>query len=262
MPALVTQKDLRECRHLPFCYLCGRTFEGKARITKDHVLPRAIFAKIHRDNPLILPAHQGCNENQSGDDEKVSQLLSALHGKYIDPRRLRVEFDVARLNHQGSPTIVLKGVRLKRIVGRWLRGFHAALYREHLPYETKNFIHLPFPSARLQNGKILTDPVLPQQPLFVGMIKRDVIAQAVDKIECYSGRCLYECAWHIADTGQWLCVFALRIYDWENLGDHERFPKQGCAGYYSPRGGRPPLGTRGTSLEFPLAANSDLDPFN
>jgi hypothetical protein len=34
------------------------------------------------------------------------------------------------------------------------------------------------------------------------------------------------------NSGPWMCVFALDIYDWKDLGRTSVLPARGCAGFY------------------------------
>ena len=85
--------------------------------------------------------------------------------------------------------------------------------------------------------------------------------RTMDRITCYRGKCVYECIWVRADAGEWICMFGLRLYNWEDLGDVHNFPKRGCVGIYCSKAGRPAAGTIGTSLEFRTTSEHPLDPF-
>ena len=95
MPELSTQVAFRPVQSLAFCYLCGEGFSEHAEKTRDHIPPKSIFAPEDREPPLILPTHRNCNEAQSGYDEVVGQLIAAIHGKYPEPDRRRLNVQVA-----------------------------------------------------------------------------------------------------------------------------------------------------------------------
>ena len=142
MPELYTQADLRSVRSLPFCYLCGRGFGGRTEKTRDHVPPKAIFATADRELPLILPTHRRCNEAQSGYDEIIGQFIAVIHGKRPTPERSRMDVRVVT-TEKGTPMMGRVGTNLQNVIGRWLRGFHSALYREFLPSETSKRTRSP-----------------------------------------------------------------------------------------------------------------------
>ncbi len=54
MPELITERDLQSVRHPNFCYQCGKAFEKGDDTTRDHVPPKAIFAKSDR-TPCARP---------------------------------------------------------------------------------------------------------------------------------------------------------------------------------------------------------------
>ncbi len=55
MIKIIKQKDYREVRKLPFCYICGKQFSGdNAQADRDHVPPESVFHKKHRE-PLTGP---------------------------------------------------------------------------------------------------------------------------------------------------------------------------------------------------------------
>jgi hypothetical protein len=261
---LSTQIDLRSVQKLPFCYLCGDTFTQEAEKTRDHVPPKSIFAAADRDRPLILPTHLHCNGAQSGYDEIVGQLIAAIHGKYPEPARMRLDVEVAEDANTGAQSAWLTGTNLHRTTCRWLRAFHAALYREYLPDNdgTKFSFDPPFPVGHVdEDNEIRVDTMSPHHALFVEQMKRNRTAGRLDRIVCFNGKCVYECVWDRADGGQPICIFALNVYDWSALANTEDFPKRGCVGVYLPAKGRPAGATTATTLAIPISNIEKLDPF-
>jgi hypothetical protein len=129
MASLITQRDFRAVQNLPFCYLCGQSFAPDDRINRDHVSPKSIFAGPDR-SPLLLATHQHCNSAQKLTDEKVGQLIALKRGYMPSPpENRRLKF--------GRPMLVgltaVTNLDVDEAVWRWIRGFHAALYREPLP---------------------------------------------------------------------------------------------------------------------------------
>ena len=122
---------------------------------------------------------------------------------------------------------------LHRTICRWLRAFHAALYREYLPDNdgTKDGTRLsfdpPFPIGHVdENGEIKVDAIRPHHTFFVEQIKRNRLAGQLDRIICFNGKCVYECVWDKADDGQPICIFALNVYDWSALANTDDFPRE------------------------------------
>ena len=99
--------------------------------------------------------------------------------------------------------------------------------------------------ARVRNGC---------RPVPNEAIQKNQVAQWIDRICCFGGKCLYECVWERLDGGgASMCIFALQIYNWQDLGDPAE-GQRGCVGSYRPAAGRSATATRGTQLEFPLPA--------
>jgi hypothetical protein len=209
---------------------------------------------------LILPTHIACNESHSVVDELIAQLVSVLHGHYPKPKNVRLKIKLAQGPGLEPPGVVLTGVNLKGLVWRWVRGFHAALYREYLPGAISGNIEMPLPTGRQLPLGAIIDPIFPQTGVFVQELKKNRMARTVDRVEAFGGKCVYECVWATTDDGRWICIFGLRIYDWENLAD-TRFQKRGCVGYYMPSAEPPLNASRSTRLIVPSLIDDGLDPF-
>ena len=61
------------------------------------------------------------------------------------------------------------------------------------------------------------------------------------------------------DDGRPFCLFGLRLYNWESLGDIQHFEPRGCIGWYGCP--HPVEATVGSPLEIPIKNLSPLDPF-
>ena len=257
MPALLTEHDLKQCWRLPFCYICGEAFQPDATKNRDHVPPSAIFAKEDQSPPLILPTHPSCNEANSLTDEQIGQLVAVRHGKYPTLPNLKLKVSPHRVPGSDMPTGIIEGLPFRRIVFRWLRAFHAALYRQYLP-SCGGYVHPPFPA-----GDRPTDlsPIHPIQLEYVKTIKKNRVSKTIDWIICRNGKCRYDCVWVRADNGMPMCVFALDLYDWQQLGDTHHHPSRSCVGIYSPAEGIPSGASYDTKLEFPFSNRDILDAF-
>jgi hypothetical protein len=210
---------------------------------------------------LVLVVHARCNEAQSDDDEWVGQLVAVLHNKYPKSESSRLRGDGFRTNLSDTPTLGLSGPPIERIIWRWVRGFHAALYSEFLPPDTRMAIHPPVWCGRKKGEELHVRGPFPQEPIFTECMKMNRIARTIDRIISCSGRCVYECTWEHSDKGTPICLFALRLYNWESIGDRVNFPQRGCMGCYCPAMGKPSGATTSTRLDFSVPNAFPLDPF-
>jgi len=258
-----TNVALRKVQKLPFCYLCGRKLEKSDSITRDHVPPKAIFLACDRIKPLILPAHYKCNQKESKTDEVVGQLIYALHGIYPEKGKRRVRVNIYEDMSNKTSVLALEGIDLRGVIARCVKAFHAALYKEYLPRNTRNWFDPPTLPGIKKNGKIVFEETKVQFPLFVSTIKKNRKAGKLDRISCFNDKCIYECVWEQMDDGTWACIFALNIYDWKNLGDPLHQPRRGCVGFYVPKKGLPENATTGImrNIEIPILNLDPLDPF-
>lgn len=260
---IISGKDFRRVRGLPFCYLCGRRFNDVNDKTRDHVPPQTMFLSADRRNPLILPTHNKCNQGESWADEIVGQLIGVLHGKYPQRKNLKVKVGLYTSNKDNQPALVLEGINFRGFIARCVKAFHAALYREFLPPTTPNWFDPPIIPGVKKQGKVEFEETRVQFPLIVSTIKKNRKAGKIDRISCFNNKCIYECVWEQMDNGQWACMFALNIYDWKRLGDSSHQPIRGCVGFYMPTKGLPKNATTGIVkiLEIPISNTEPLDPF-
>jgi len=258
MVSLLNQKDFQAVQNLPFCYLCGKDFVKADTINRDHLPARSLFAKEHRE-PLCLPTHVACNKSHELVDEKIGQLISLRRGKIPSPKRQRLRFVVS-----GKATLsAVTNLNIDSAVWRWIAGFHAALYRTS-PVGIRGSLVTPFPRARNINGPLAIEPLRPQHQLFVQTIKQNRARMNLDRIKCNKGTVVYECVWCRSNNdGPWLCIYALDVYDWKDLGRTNYFPARGCAGVYVlPSGNVPTDATRGTTSPIIVPTIDPLDPFS
>lgn len=260
MIELVSQKELSAAQKLDFCYACGRAFSQEDPATRDHIPPEAVFAKNDRNPPLILRAHYLCNQKHSVHDTVIGQLIAVTHWKYPAPERNRLKMKKYETDYSEDPMLGLLGAAIEEAIWSWVRGFHAALYSEFLPADIRKAIHSPFWRAEEQGNELKINPPRSQEFQFVERIKMNRLAKAIDRISTCSSKCCYECTWEQLDDGRALCVFALRLYDWEKLGDRS-LPQRGCTGCYWPLSGKPVRAASATSLHFPVSRPCPLDPF-
>lgn len=258
MRQLVSQQDLRTVQRLPFCYLCGKPFGPDDQTDRDHVPPRKLFLAADRSPTLWLPTHKACNGGQNLADEKIGQLIALRYGQVpAEPKNRRLAFAIG----EGLGAVV--NCDVDGAVWRWIRGFHAALYAQLLTLPIRGALVTPFPRARLVEGPIEVEPLLPQHAGFVRTIKQNRAAGALDRIAANGGKLVYECVWAQAENdGPWLCIFALDLYDWKDMGATGVFAARGCAGFYHlPSGLRPAQATLAVEPALDVANRDPLDPF-
>lgn len=253
---LCTQKDLRRARGIGFCCICGKPFVNGEKRTRQHVPPRAIFAEEDRTPPLILPAHEKCNGDQSPLDTVIGQLVAVLHRKYPKPDEVKLEVDMFQ-TAGGGVTAGVKNLPLRAIIFRWVRYFHAALYGTYLE-DKGGMIFEPFPAGDFVDGQLVYAKTHVSRAHLTHVFKQQLKAGRTDGITCYNGKCQYRCTWLTFDNGTPFCLFALRLYNWEELGD-PRHPNMGCVGWYF--ADTPPNAAIGTRLEIAVSNFRPLDPF-
>lgn len=263
MPLLETQQQFAQVLKLRFCYWCGNPFLPGEEKDKDHIPPKTCFAKVDRNFPLQLPTHISCNAVHNLEDRKIGQLIGLKYGNV--PRSKRDQMLKIKKAHgsNGKQAGFVTNMNMDGTIRRWIRGFHAALYREPIPQDMRFAVETPFPTARLEQGVVVVNP-LPksQHRMFVETIKTNRAMENLDRIHANNKKLTYECVWDQADGGQWMCIFALNLYGWKDLGDIDNFQARGCAGvYFLPSASAPLLGTKAKRLSLILPNYDVLDPF-
>jgi hypothetical protein len=266
LATITDQNAARAVQGLEFCFLCGGEFRIETpELTKtlDHIPAKTTFAGSDRSFPLQVPAHQKCNEGWSQRDDASAELIAVLHGERKPPQKPALEFRLCENAVTGGTQFGVGGVNLERLVIRWVRGCHAALYREFLPDEGPTLFCVSLPMPRLLSGPNAVPLMrgLQRNHLdFVEVIKKNRKAGRLDRIECNNGKFTYECVWSRADDGRECCVFALRLYDWQKLGPAGR-PTSSCVGLYLPAYGRPASGTLEAAIEISIVSLDSLNAF-
>jgi len=259
MVSLKVHKDFQNVRYLPFCYLCGRELQDGEVKDGDHVPPKAAFNARDREPALKLQTHRACNGAFSVEDKKVAQLIALR--RWEGPSSARdTALKFARYPGIG---IGIMNLNVDDAVWRWIRGFHAALYRQPLITELRAIV-TPLPRSTLQYGVAKVHPLRPQHALAVSVVKHNRVAGSLDQIVANNRQLRYECAWCESDKGaQWFCMFALDIYDWKDLGSHTgEIPARGCTGIYAlPDYSRPETATIGTRPPDGTTEGDPLDAF-
>jgi hypothetical protein len=260
MVSLGIHKDFQAVRYLSFCYLCGRDFVEGDEVDGDHVPPQCTFNVRDRHPVLKLKTHRVCNSHFKVDDKKVGQLVALRRREWPrSPRDQALQF-----GHYGN-MVAVENLHVEGSVWRWIRGFHAALYRR--PLLGMSFsIQTPFPRATRHSngGRPTIIPVLPQHAVAVETIKRNRASGNLDVLTGYRGKLRYECVWgenDVRDSG--FCMFALDVYDWKDLGSHTtKIPARGCVGmYHLPDRSIPKEATRDGKYRVVVPNEDPLDAF-
>jgi hypothetical protein len=261
MKSITNQSHFRAVQRLSFCYLCGLDFKAEDSRNRDHVPPQGIFLSEHRE-PMWLPTHTLCNNGQTETDEKIGQLVALRYGKVPkDEKNRRLEF----LHIPAANQAAVVNLEVDAAVWRWVRGCHSALYG--VPLVGKFTVDIgcalvtPFPRAPKDTGEI--EPIKQQHYKFVDTIKVNRAKDNMDRVVTNKGKFVYECVWAQADgNGPWMCIFAIDIYDWKDLGATKLHPARGCAGFYICPDGRLPAGATVAVTSDIIIPNVDpLDPF-
>jgi hypothetical protein len=257
MISLTTQADFRGVQTLSFCYLCGEDFAPGDNINRDHVPPQSAIAKRDRE-PLCLPTHVGCNGLHQLTDEKIGQLIALRRSELPKRHARRLRFALSKHGAHGAVT----NLRVDVAVWRWVAGFHAALYRTS-PMGIRGSLVTPFPRGQNLGGTVVIEALKPQHQLIVHTIKQNRARGNLDRINCNKGNVLYDCVWCQSDNqGPWMCMFALDIYDWKDLGRTEGLPARGCAGHYVlPSNGVPINAARNITSRLYIPVIDRFDPF-
>lgn len=154
------------------------------------------------------------------------------------------------------PQGAVEWLPLRRIIFRWIQGFHAALYQEFLDPAGHFVVQEPFPSGE-RPGHVY--PIAPWHGPFVQELKRNRAAGRLDRLELPNGELRYHCVWVEDDNGIDLCIFALDLYGWSRLGDIHRHAERSCVGSYARS--RPERATHGTDSKLNVANTCPLDAF-
>ncbi len=262
MIVLRYHKDFRAAQNYGFCFSCGQMFSDGDVKDLDHIPPKTAFHVKDRTPPLKIAAHEKCNNAYSVVDKQMGQLIALKRGEWLAKARRDESLLIRRYPHLDMAAI--ENVHIEAAVWRWVKGFHAALYKQPL-ISSKKALQTPFPRGELQNDKIYMHHLLPQHTLTVEAIKRNRAYNNVDRISSNNNKLTYECVWAQFDNSEnWFCMFALDIYGWKDLGSSTKdIPARGCVGLYVPDDNAVPIEASKDHIGKILIPNFDpLDAFS
>jgi hypothetical protein len=252
---------------MDFCYWCGTRFTEveELRNEPDHLPPKASFDSSDRNFPLKVACHRKCNIERSVADKKSAQVIGGLRGEFPNSTRdIAIKVAPYQFPNQPTPTGVLLNTNWHEEIWRWIRGFHAALYRDFLPADSPHRVYTPFPSGYMREGiPVLVDDTLCDQAMLSTSVKHNRDLDNFDQILCNNGKLQYICVWAKDDASiEWHCEFALQLYDWKRIGD-PNYPHRGCVGRYSlSNGGMPIDASVATTLAATTLDSVPLDVFS
>jgi len=233
-----TQQAMQQARRgLSFCYLCGSALPSKRRgatcgIVGEHVIPRALLGEplAMQCWPVVLDVHTVCEESIKSQQDSWISALQAMHTlapeNWPAPghvRGLPVTAELVSIPEFEDPVPAFQGVQnLLRGVASWIRGFHAALYRESL--QTDVVIHAlpPVPAMGKESGLTLHF-VEEFSSMIIRAVHAAVISDRWDGINAWCGELRYFCTWwrrsqpNSDDPERWICYWTLTypgVLDW------------------------------------------------
>lgn len=225
------QQILRNVKEMTFCYFCGQPIKNTDNTNYDHIPPQSIFLKSDRNPPLKLKTHYSCNHDQSDDDEFIGQLVGLLHGHTEPEKYSKLNIEIARTDTHNN-TGILRSSDIKPIVKRWVQGFHAALYKSYLSQTSLKATILPFPEGvDSEEGPNILE-LLDMAFSISDTLIRCVRENQFDSIITSNGKMKYICTWSKLPNGDWVCLYALDLYNWSTLGDIHNTSQRGCVGMY------------------------------
>jgi len=147
----------------------------------------------HRHNGLSLPLQNVINRPKEAPASRRDRQL---------------KFTVFPRQALGAIT----NLNIDQAIWRWVRGFHAAPYREHMPNAPMRALTTPFPRAQQQESGPMIEPMKePQHRIIVKTIKTNRAKSNLDIIHTHDAKLRYEAVWVQSDQGTWMCFFGLEI---------------------------------------------------
>lgn len=180
----------------------------------------------------------------------------------MNPNHNKLQVTLLGRLPDGNHSAAVTEIDVRAAIRRWVRGFHAALYREYLPADSTFATYPPLPEGMRVGDYGRFNPVPDVIAKFAEELKRNRAVKNLDGVVCRNRKCRYECVWRKADDGRWVCIYGLDLYNWSDLGARNQ-PPRGCVGCYRrPSGGVPSRASTATRLILNVDMTSPLDPFD
>lgn len=231
---ITSQKKMRQIRgEIQFCYLCGEELPARDKsgcrqqVTGEHVIPRSLLGDVPKDSTqawaVELTVHRSCEQSRKQHVDHWLKLLQEIHVKpprqWAGPGHLRnLPVYPSQVTHPDTGDVLpaFSGCSvLLDGVWQWIRGIHAALYREFLPSDVRHRVLPPVPACNNQgNG-----PTLEETERFSQVTLAAVsLAESLDKwdgIAAWGGAMQYRCVWWqrrqpgVTAGTDWTCFWTL-----------------------------------------------------
>lgn len=240
-----TDKELDSCQNDTwFCYLCGRRLVEPLRkprpVSLEHVIPRAVLGVgIDGCRALKLPVHKQCDEKYKMRDDEVISVFQRFTETPDRELRTQERNALSVLTHAryydtqtGRDLPLLPVRRMCSAVETWVKGMHAALYREPPVGRVSacppaNSGHTPRPSR----GSMVIDysdvfgQAVTSAYSFEGtklLIEAAIASNSIDKVVAWNGGVQYLATWKPQQWSRstpfpWRCLWLLLHPGIENL---------------------------------------------
>ena len=219
------------CRAVRFCYLCGkplpaRDSPGRSKLVRtEHVIPSKLLGDQPADPaerwPVTLEVHVECDDRYKGRGDDLAKLLHRIsaYPEQRWPERKHVKrlgLNLLRIRSPlGGHSLPAFGNAQKALSApwSWVRGIHAALYREYLAVNSRHTVLPPVPAFDASAGPTA---LLKAEELSVGI--RTIVGYAVskgrvDSLSAWGGQVSYQCMWFTSwdenGAGVWQCVWQI-----------------------------------------------------
>jgi len=237
---ILTQRDIQAARRgIGFCYLCGkplpqRRFGAGCGVVGEHIVPRALLGEPPAPNawPVVLDVHDQCEEAlKRGRDHWVTNL-QAINTRSQEEwpewghiRGLPIEPVVVIDEDSGNTFPAFTGVgAILHGVSTWVRGFHAMLYRSHLPASVVIHVRPPVPACGPPGGVTLplTEEMMSAS---VQVVMAAMLTDRWDGVKAWGDSLRYFCTWWNRarldghENGPWTCFWTLTfpgVLEWSS----------------------------------------------
>lgn len=237
---ILSQKEMRDARKgIVFCYLCGKDLPPRGergrpkQVIGEHVIPRSLLGgapKGQREGWAVeLDVHRACEQSMKQNADHWLKLLQDMHTKpqsdWAKPGHLRnLPLHRSLLIHRPTGQAVpgFSGLgELFEGVWRWIRGLHAALYREFLPSNVRHFPYPPVPAFSSQESGPTFEETETQSYLVRASIDLAESLGKWDGVTAWGGAARCRCVWwqctSIKGSPNWMCFWTLsfpRLEEW------------------------------------------------